>query len=126
MGIGAPPRELTTGIVTPELIGVLGVGGTLLLIVLGIWRDLRGDIRDLRGEMRDLRGEIHNVRGEMRTEIRQLFEQMDTVEQRLSDRTNAIELRIGEFDVRLTMVKREALQLQGPHGLATSGEQPVP
>ncbi len=111
---------------TPELIGILGVGGTLLVIVLGIWRDLRGDIRDLRGEMRDLRGEIYNVRGEMRTEIQRLFEQMDTVEQRLSGRTNAMEQRIGEFDVRLTMVEREALQLQGPHGLATSREQPAP
>ena len=37
---------------TPELIGILAVGATIIGLLLTFWRDLRADIQDLRAEVR--------------------------------------------------------------------------
>ena len=37
---------------TPELIGILAVGATIIGLLLTFWRDARTDIQDLRAEVR--------------------------------------------------------------------------
>ena len=48
---------------TPELIGILAVGATIIGLLLTFWRDARADIQNLRAEVRaqnlaDLRKDV--------------------------------------------------------------------
>ena len=51
--------------VTPELIGILAMGGTLAGLMLALWRDTRADIQNLRAEVRadlgDLRKDVQSL-----------------------------------------------------------------
>ena len=51
---------------TPELIGILAMGGTLAGLMLALWRDTRADIHALRAEVR---ADIQNLRAEVRTDL---------------------------------------------------------
>ena len=50
---------------TPELIGILAMGGTLAGLMLALWRDTRADIQNLRAEIRvdfgDLRKDVQSL-----------------------------------------------------------------
>ena len=50
---------------TPELIGILAMGGTLAGLMLALWRDTRADIQNLRAEVRadfgDLRKDVQSL-----------------------------------------------------------------
>ena len=52
---------------TPELIGILSVGGALFVglagLQLALWRDVRSDLRDLRADVRDLDRRLARMEG---------------------------------------------------------------
>ena len=58
---------------TPELIGILAMGGTLAGLMLALWRDTRADIHALRADNQALRTEvradIQNLRAEVRADL---------------------------------------------------------
>ena len=58
---------------TPELIGILAMGGTLAGLMLALWRDTRADIHTLRADNHALRAEvrtdIQNFRAEVRADM---------------------------------------------------------
>ena len=63
---------------TPELIGILAMGGTLAGLMLALWRDTRADIHALRADNHALRAEVRadnqSLREELRADI-QVFRQ---------------------------------------------------
>ena len=76
---------------TPELIGILavgvtliGVGATLIGLLLALWHDARADTQALREEVRaDLqrfREEVRSELANLRTDVQTLTERMSRVE----------------------------------------------
>ena len=76
---------------TPELIGILAMGGTLAGLMLALWRDTRADIHALRADNHALRAEvrtdIQNLRAEVRTDLADLRNDV----QALTERTSRVE-----------------------------------
>ena len=42
-------------------VALIGVGVALAALVIGAWRDLKGDISKLRDEMHGMRGDMHTL-----------------------------------------------------------------
>jgi hypothetical protein len=36
------------------VVAIIGVGVTLLLAILGVWRDIKGELKDVRNELHNL------------------------------------------------------------------------
>ena len=76
---------------TPELIGILAMGGTLAGLMLALWRDTRADINALRADNHALRAgvrtDIQNLRAEVRTDLADLRKDV----QALTERTSRVE-----------------------------------
>ena len=69
---------------TPELIGILAVGATIIGLLLTFWRDARTDIQNLRAEVR---AELADLRKDVQT----LTERVSRLEGRVSRLEGAIE-----------------------------------
>ena len=65
---------------TPELIGILAVGATLIGLLISFRRDTRAEIQALRAEFR---AEIQNLRAESRAENHALRAEIQAGDQRL-------------------------------------------
>ncbi|MYD92286.1 MAG: DUF2746 domain-containing protein [Chloroflexi bacterium] len=61
---------------TPELIGILAVGATVIGLLLTFRRDARADSRRLRADMDSLRSEVRADLAQMRAENQSLREEM--------------------------------------------------
>ena len=69
---------------TPELIGILAVGATIIGLLLTFWRDARADIQNLRAEVR---AEL----ADLRKDVQALTERVSRLEGRVSRLEGAIE-----------------------------------
>ncbi len=101
---------------SPELVGILGVGAALFVglggLNLALWRgvktelrgvraevhgvraEMRAEIHGVRAEVRDVRADIHNVRAEVRdvrTEMHGVREDMTAANRTLEARLGAVE-----------------------------------
>ena len=87
---------------TPELIGILAMGGTLAGLMLVLWRDTRADIHALRADNHSLRTEvradIQNLQAEVRADMQNFREEvrgdvaaLRTDVQALTERTSRVE-----------------------------------
>ncbi len=69
---------------TPELIGILAVGATMIGLMLTFRRDARADSQALRAEVRgdiqDLRSEVRADLADLRKDVQALTERMSRVE----------------------------------------------
>ncbi len=95
---------------TPELVGILGVGAALFVglggLTLALWREVRGDVQELRGEMQELRGEMRGemqgLRGEVHGEMQGLHGEMQGLRSELRGEMQELraELRAGLSELR--------------------------
>ena len=80
---------------TPELIGILAVGATMIGLLLALWRDARADTQALRMEVRAdiqrLRAEVNAGLAEVRKDVRALTERVSRLEGRVSRLEGAIQ-----------------------------------
>ena len=72
---------------TPELIGILAVGATIIGLLLALWRDARADIQALRAEVRadfaEVRADFAQIRGDLadvRKDVQALTERVSRLE----------------------------------------------
>ena len=76
---------------TPELIGILAMGGTLAGLMLALWRDTRADNHALRAEVR---ADIQNLRAEVRADLADVrggLADLSKDVQSLTERTSRVE-----------------------------------
>ena len=80
---------------TPELIGILAMGGTLAGLMLALWRDTRADFHALRADNQALRTEvradIQNLRAEVRADLGDLRKDVQSLTERTSRLEGVIE-----------------------------------
>ncbi len=83
---------------TPELIGILAMGGTLAGLMLALWRDTRADIHALRADNHALRAEvrtdIQNLRADVRADLAEIRGDLADLRkdvQALTERTSRLE-----------------------------------
>lgn len=77
---------------TPELIGILSVGGALFIGLAGLQLTL---YRGLRVDMADLRVEVRAELREVRADVRSLDTRVSAVEQQVARLTGAVEVLAG-------------------------------
>ncbi len=72
---------------TPELIGILAVGATIIGLLLALWRDARADTQALRAEVNagfaEVRTDFSQVRGDLadvRKDVHALTERVSRLE----------------------------------------------
>ena len=73
---------------TPELIGILAVGATIIGLLLTFRRDARADMATLRTEMR---ADMQDLRTEVRGDVAALRKDVQALTERLSRLEGAIE-----------------------------------
>ena len=73
---------------TPELIGILAVGATVIGLLLTFRRDARADMATLRTEMR---ADMQDLRTEVRGDVAALRKDVQALTERLSRLEGAIE-----------------------------------
>ena len=106
---------------TPELIGILGVGAALATLNIAIAAWLRADIRDVRTELRaeihavrtELKTDIQAVRNELGAEIRELRTDVHGLDQRTSRIEGVIEGLFVGMNGRGRATPRDAGQERG-------------
>lgn len=76
---------------TPELIGILAVGATMIGLLLAFWRDARADIQALRVEVNAGLAELRGGLADLRKDLQALTERVSHLEGRMSRLEGVIE-----------------------------------
>ena len=80
---------------TPELIGILAVGATMIGLLLALWRDARADTQALRVEVRTdnqrLRTEVNAGLAEVRSGLADMRKDLQALTERVSRLEGVIE-----------------------------------
>ena len=76
---------------TPELIGILAVGATMIGLLLALWRDARADIQALRAEVRADFAQVRDDLADVRRDLQALTERVSHLEGRMSRLEGVIE-----------------------------------
>ncbi|MDE0100996.1 MAG: hypothetical protein OXN89_01325 [Bryobacterales bacterium] len=92
---------------TPELLGILGVGVTLAGLVITVWIDIRGDIKELREETREVRQQVSTTEGELRNDMREDHRTLRMDIRRVEEEINSVLSRVTVTETSLGFIKEK-------------------